>query len=621
MSVPTSAPFYGATPSQEAVVTEKFMADSMDPSALSLDVGTAVTVISVQGQWATVKTAFGKTGVMPAACLKAQGQGLPGSSSAGQALLVLRGSRPPPAGTFFRADDEVGKMTRTEQFAPFACEFVGTLILTFTVGLCSIQDFAPYAPVASGLTYMVLIYALGPVSGANLNPAVTLTLYFLGRMRFPVLFGYFLAQFCAALLAGIVIFLTFSQSVVVGPLSPYGWATVGLCEIVFTATVCFVFAACAPSASSIRSQGNQFYALAIGFVFVAGGFACGTISNAMFNPAVAIGLDVAYFADGFWNGLIFGLYEAIGALVAFFMVKSVGKDQPQDSLGMLGAFAESPSPSRRCLSEFIGTLVVVFVFGLNVITASYATALSVGAALMSMSYALSDVSGAHFNPAVTLAVFLAGRQKCEAGIAVIYVAMQILAGIIAGFVLTFVHESGANASVFGLVPKGDNAWTQVAISEVIFTFLLTWVVLSVSTVTQAFPGLTSLSTPPRQNAYSALAIGSCMIVAGIAVGAISGGIVNPAISVGLSVEMSTVVTENTITPTTASPTLDPTLLGPPLWEWIYSHFAGYHNGEFVPRFVNFVWFSLFELAGGLLGALIFHGTHSHEYYAKNALPS
>mmetsp|Transcript_145330 Transcript_145330/g.267105 ORF Transcript_145330/g.267105 Transcript_145330/m.267105 type:complete len:621 (+) Transcript_145330:53-1915(+) len=620
MSAPLS---YGATgdAKQKAVVMEKFEADRMDPTALSLDVGMTVTVMSTEGNWANVKTASGQTGQIPATCLKMDSL----DPNSAQTLLVMRGTYPPPSGTFFKGAVDVEKKSKVEEFAPFACEFLGTFILTFTVACCSIGELVPYGPaagpVAVGLVLVVLIYALGPVSGGNLNPAVTLTLYFLGRMRFPVLFGYFLAQFCAALLAGIVIFLTFSQSVVVGPLSPYGWATVGLCEIVFTATVCFVFAACAPSASSIRSQGNQFYALAIGFVFVAGGFACGTISNAMFNPAVAIGLDVAYFADGFWNGLIFGLYEAIGALVAFFMVKSVGKDQPQDSLGMLGAFAESPSPSRRCLSEFIGTLVVVFVFGLNVITASYATALSVGAALMSMSYALSDVSGAHFNPAVTLAVFLAGRQKCEAGIAVIYVAMQILAGIIAGFVLTFVHESGANASVFGLVPKGDNAWTQVAISEVIFTFLLTWVVLSVSTVTQAFPGLTSLSTPPRQNAYSALAIGSCMIVAGIAVGAISGGIVNPAISVGLSVEMSTVVTENTITPTTASPTLDPTLLGPPLWEWIYSHFAGYHNGEFVPRFVNFVWFSLFELAGGLLGALIFHGTHSHEYYAKNALPS
>mmetsp|Transcript_145331 Transcript_145331/g.267107 ORF Transcript_145331/g.267107 Transcript_145331/m.267107 type:complete len:617 (+) Transcript_145331:41-1891(+) len=616
MSVPTSAPFYGATPSQEAVVTEKFMADSMDPSALSLDVGTAVTVISVQGQWATVKTAFGKTGVMPAACLKAQGQGLPGSSSAGQALLVLRGSRPPPAGTFFRADDEVGKMTRTEQFAPFACEFVGTLILTFTVGLCSIQDFAPYAPVASGLTYMVLIYALGPVSGANLNPAVTLTLWFLGKHTWRVVFGYLLSQFCAALLAGVIIFATFSSGVVVGPMSPYGWATAGLCEIFFTAMLCFVFAACAPSASNIQKEGKQFYALAIGFVFIAGGCACGLISTMMLNPAVAIGLDIVSFRDGIWNGFILGLFEVIGVILAVLLVKAVGKNPKVE--GMFGLFPLEPTLQNRCVAEFFGTFAVVFVFGLNVVTTSYSTALSVAAALISMTYALYDVSGAHFNPAVTLAIWLGGRQKCEPSTCLMQVAMQVFGGIIAGFVLTFVHESGADATMFGLAPKGDFVWSQVAITEVFFTFLLTWALLCVSTVTQACPTGHSLSLPPRQNVYFALAIGSSVLVAVIAGGAVSGGIVNPAVAMGLSVEMSTVVTENTLT-TTALPTASPLSV----WEKVYAWLAGYRYNDhtFVPKFVNFVWYSLFELAGATLGAIMFHATHPHEFYWKNTLPS
>mmetsp|Transcript_91984 Transcript_91984/g.168664 ORF Transcript_91984/g.168664 Transcript_91984/m.168664 type:complete len:616 (+) Transcript_91984:53-1900(+) len=615
MSAPLS---YGATgdAKQKAVVMEKFEADRMDPTALSLDVGMTVTVMSTEGNWANVKTASGQTGQIPATCLKMDSL----DPNSAQALLVMRGTYPPPSGTFFRGAVDVEKKSKVEEFAPFACEFLGTFILTFTVACCSIGELVPYGPaagpVAVGLVLVVLIYALGPVSGGNLNPAVTLTLWFLGKHTWRVVFGYLLSQFCAALLAGVIIFATFSSGVVVGPMSPYGWATAGLCEIFFTAMLCFVFAACAPSASNIQKEGKQFYALAIGFVFIAGGCACGLISTMMLNPAVAIGLDIVSFRDGIWNGFILGLFEVIGVILAVLLIKAVGKNPKVE--GMFGLFPLEPTLQNRCFAEFFGTFAVVFVFGLNVVTTSYSTALSVAAALISMTYALYDVSGAHFNPAVTLAIWLGGRQKCEPSTCLMQVAMQVFGGIIAGFVLTFVHESGADATMFGLAPKGDFVWSQVAITEVFFTFLLTWALLCVSTVTQACPTGHSLSLPPRQNVYFALAIGSSVLVAVIAGGAVSGGIVNPAVAMGLSVEMSTVVTENTIT-TTPLPTASPLSV----WEKVYAWLAGYRYNDhtFVPKFVNFVWYSLFELAGATLGAIMFHATHPHEFYWKNTLPS
>ena len=59
-----------------------------------------------------------------------------------------------------------------------------------------------------------------------------------------------------------------------------------------------------------------------------------------------------------------------------------------------------------CVSEFLGTFILVLTVGLNVLSGSKAGAFSIAASLMCMIYALGTCSGAHFNPAVTLGVLL-----------------------------------------------------------------------------------------------------------------------------------------------------------------------------------------------------------------------
>jgi len=127
------------------------------------------------------------------------------------------------------------------------------------------------------------------------------------------------------------------------------------------------------------------------------------------------------------------------------------------------------------------------------------------------------VSGAHFNPAVTFAILLSGRNKVE-GIqeALLYMLVQLLGGIVAGFTYF-----GIYGTTFGLAPGGDHSWAAAGVAEIIFTAVLCFVVLNVAT-----------TKVPSKDMFG-LAIGACVTVGGFAIGGVSGGSLNPAVSVGI----------------------------------------------------------------------------------------
>merc|ERR1719161_3041773 len=102
------------------------------------------------------------------------------------------------------------------------------------------------------------------------------------------------------------------------------------------------------------------------------------------------------------------------------------------------------------------------------------------------------------------------------GAAGIYIVVQILGGMCAAVIAVFTF---GRAHAFG--PVGDSKWAQVAVAETVFTFVLCFVVLSVATT----------KTPSKD--MFGLAIGSCVTVGGLAIGALSGGSLNPAVSFGL----------------------------------------------------------------------------------------
>merc|ERR1719324_1056342 len=358
---------------------------------------------------------------------------------------------------------------------------------------------------------MVSIYALGGVSGANFNPAVSLTLGLSGKMPWQEVGIYCAVQIVAGIAAGLSYGAMLNDVFNLQPAKGFGWWEAALAEAAYTCMLCFVVLNCAASKKNGCGTGCQFYGLAIGFVIVAGGYGAGHISGGAFNPAVAIGIDLSSALLGFGWSLLYTAFELAGACAAAGLFRLLRPDDFDTGVTEYGL-------ATKLLSEFVGTFYLVLTVGLNVLGGSPAPAFSIAAALMCMIYSLGNCSGAHFNPAVTLAVLLSGRDKITLGEAGAYVAAQVCGGVSAAGLYTLMeHEKS-----IPLGPGAGHNWIAVCGAEVIFTFVLCFVVLNVATTEQPL------------SHYFGLAIGSCVTAGGYAIGAISGGSLNPAVSMGLS---------------------------------------------------------------------------------------
>merc|ERR1719473_437318 len=106
------------------------------------------------------------------------------------------------------------------------------------------------------------------------------------------------------------------------PNKGFGWWEAGLAEFLYTFMLCFVVLNCAGSTkNNPPDNGNQFYGLAIGFVYIAGGYAAGPISGGAFNPAIAFGVDLSSMGLGFGWCFAYLAYEFAGAAVAALLFR------------------------------------------------------------------------------------------------------------------------------------------------------------------------------------------------------------------------------------------------------------------------------------------------------------
>jgi aquaporin Z len=170
---------------------------------------------------------------------------------------------------------------------------------------------------------------------------------------------------------------------------------------------------------------------------------------------------------------------------------------------------------KKYIVEFIGTFFLVFTVGMAVRSGSDLAPLAIGASLMVMIFAGGHVSGGHFNPAVTLAVWL--RGKCDTKDVVPYWIAQLTAGLVAAIIVVFL----AGKPVLG--PASHDV-VKSLIVEFLFTFALAWVVLNAATA-KANAG----------NSFYGLAIGFTVLTGAVAVGGVSGGAFNPAVGLGVVV--------------------------------------------------------------------------------------
>ena len=173
----------------------------------------------------------------------------------------------------------------------------------------------------------------------------------------------------------------------------------------------------------------------------------------------------------------------------------------------------------KYIVEFIGTFFLVLVIGLAGVLgeADVLAPIAIGAMLMIMVYAGGHISGAHYNPAVTLGVSIRGALDSRDSI-VGYILAQII-GAVLGAVLS-VKVIGAGAEIETVSPDVFPS----LVAEFLFTFALVWTVLNVAA-----------SKSTEGNSFYGLAIGSVVMVGAFSVGSISLGAFNPAVAIGLIV--------------------------------------------------------------------------------------
>jgi aquaporin Z len=168
---------------------------------------------------------------------------------------------------------------------------------------------------------------------------------------------------------------------------------------------------------------------------------------------------------------------------------------------------------KKYIAEFVGTFFLLLTIGCSIIPALpwVIPPLAIGAVLMVMVYAGGHVSGAHYNPAVTLAVWIRGR--CDTKDVAPYMVAQVAGAIVAAAATIFLFGHGS--------PKEIKNVPAAILAEFLFTFALAYVVLNVATA-KANSG----------NSFYGLAIGMTVMAGAFAVGGISAGAFNPAVAVG-----------------------------------------------------------------------------------------
>ena len=164
---------------------------------------------------------------------------------------------------------------------------------------------------------------------------------------------------------------------------------------------------------------------------------------------------------------------------------------------------------NKYLVEFTGTFFLVFTIGAAAIygDAGLMAPVAIGAVLIGVIYAGGHISGAHYNPAVSIAMILRGVISIQD--ATIYITVQVVAAVVASLLAMQLYPT---SSVDVILPNVQ----AFLLVEFLFTFVLVYVILNVATA-KATAG----------NAYFGIAIGFTVMAGAFAVGGISGDAFQP----------------------------------------------------------------------------------------------
>lgn len=209
------------------------------------------------------------------------------------------------------------------RFGKVLFEFVGTVMLVMTIQL-TVSAGSTQAGLAIAAVIMAVIYSGGAVSGAHVNPAVTLSVFIRGKISLRQGILYMISQLAGgiigALFGGIIGGKFTSASI--GKTSNLLQAF--LAELIFTALLCFVILA---TVTNSKTEGNSFYGVAIAALLYTAVICIGPVSGAAINPAVAIGLGVVKNVWKLSYVLWITVAELLGGIVGAGMFYLVAPDE------------------------------------------------------------------------------------------------------------------------------------------------------------------------------------------------------------------------------------------------------------------------------------------------------
>ena len=163
---------------------------------------------------------------------------------------------------------------------------------------------------------------------------------------------------------------------------------------------------------------------------------------------------------------------------------------------------------KKYLIEFIGTFFLVTTIGLT------GNPLAIGVMLTVLVYMGGHISGAHYNPAVTISIFC--KKLIEGKEAINYILAQLIASFLGALLVFYI-----NNDLMHVTPNTSYSPLQIILCELIFTFLLVLVILNVAT-----------NKKTEGNSYYGFAIGFTVMASAYCVGGVSGGAFNPAVGFG-----------------------------------------------------------------------------------------
>lgn len=471
---------------------------------------------------------------------------------------------------------------RLNHFSPFIAEFLGCLLLGLVYNTTRLTSMNTLTPMCAGLTLMALTYCFGAISGAQFNPAVSLAIGLSGRGNWSMILKYWVLQVLGCMAGVCLSVIIYGQPAddPIGPRRDFRAGSAFLVEFIYTGMLCLVFLNVMISRSNNSVEaGNQYFGVAIGFVLAVAGYAIGDISGAVLNPALSIAIDLQNILDsGFGYGVLYVISQMMGGFVAAvtFRVLRPHEDSDYEAFSMnLKNLKTAGITHVKLVAEASGTFLLVITVGLVQLSNNFTSARPFGAALAmtSMHYAMADVSGGYFNPAVTLAVVLTGREKCSVVQGTAYIIVQFVVGNIAAWFYTAVY----NGKTFPIIEESaikKYHIRAVCMVQIIFTCAVAFTVLATSTDK-------GIDTKCKRNFYSGLSIGLSLAAGAFATQTLSSGSMNPAMALGVST--ADLLSDNNT-----------------FWYCLY--------------------FIASQFAGGVLASIIFRATHAGVYRRYRHFP-